>query len=388
MGALQDERNKLFLDLLGGKEWKKPARVPFQMNVDPQAALEYFGYNVRRDSYSAQKCYEAADKMCELIDTDTLPCNPGATLGTVFRYIGQKFMVPGEDGFFQHPNFSPMEFNEYEKYIKNPYEFIVGTLHPRVFEVFDDEYPELAHIRIRIARQVGNAEYAGMVAKLKEKYQREDVFVQANLLWAPFDFVADYVRSFTTILTDMKRAPQLVIDACEATADYLIHQIKTSPAPVPGKISNISFPLHMAPYMSTKDVEKFYWPTFVKVIKAAHDHGYMARIHFEADWTPHMHLIADLPTGGPTIAQFENAKRDLILKYVPKSAVWLGTYPFTLIKTGKKQECIDEVKKVIDTLAVNGNYIFSPNTSAIRAGDVNLENMQAVIQCVKEYGKY
>ena len=385
MGALQDERNQLFLDMFDGK---KPKRMPVTMNVDPQAALEYFGYNVRRDSYSAQKCFEAADKMAELIDADNVTTNPGGTLGTVFRYIGQKFMVPGDDGFFQHPNFSPMRFDEYEKYIKDPYEFIVGTLHPRVFDVFEDEYPELAHIRIRIARQVGGAEYAGMMAKLAEKHQRENVLTAVSILWAPFDFIADYVRSFTDILTDMKRAPQLVLDACEATADYLIDQIKSFPKPVPGKLTYILFPLHMPPYMSTKDVEKFYWPTLKKMYQATHDNGFIVQTYPEADWTRHMHLWSDLPKGGLTYVQFEDSKRDLIMKHVPKNVIIGGRYPFTLLRTGTKQQCIDEAKAVIDDLAVNGTYIFNPDKGALRAGDINVENMQAVIQFVKEYGKY
>ena len=69
MGALQDERNQIYLDMAAGK---KPTRIPITMNVNNQAALEYFGGSVLRDSYSPEKLYEAADKMNEQMNTDSL----------------------------------------------------------------------------------------------------------------------------------------------------------------------------------------------------------------------------------------------------------------------------------------------------------------------------
>jgi hypothetical protein len=52
------------------------------------------------------------------------------------------------------------------------YNFIVGTIHPGVFKVFHDEYPELAYLKIQIARQVVGGEFAGMNDALKNKHQR------------------------------------------------------------------------------------------------------------------------------------------------------------------------------------------------------------------------
>jgi uroporphyrinogen-III decarboxylase len=385
MGAVQEERNQIFRDLYSGK---RPTRVPINFGVETQGALEYFGYSPKKDFFSAEKCFEAADKMAELLDVDNLPSIPGSTPGAVFKYIGQKFMQQGADGFFQHPDIAPMDFSEYEEYSKDPFTFFVEKIHPRVFEVFNEEYPELAHLKIRIARQIVSGQFAGMADKLREKHQKESVMLNVNLLWAPFDLIADYVRSFTTILMDMKRAPQKVLDACDATADYHIAQIKASPKPVPGRITTINYPLHMAPYMSTKDVEKFYWPSFRKVIQATIDNGYIPTIFFEADWTNHMHLLADLPTGGPMYVSFEDTKRDLINKYVPKNVIRGRSYPFVLLRTGTKQECVDEAKKVLDLMARDGNFIFSPDKGVIRANDLNIENFKAVIETVKEYGKY
>ena len=384
MGTLQEERNRLFLDIYSGK---KPARVPFMTMIDIQAALEYLGYSVKRDFYSAQKCYEAADKMAELVDIDTLATNPGSMPGAAYRYLGYKLMVPGEEGFFQHPNISLMEFDEYEQYIKDPYEFIVGTLRPRVFEVFNEEYPELAFIKIRIARQVVANEYAGMAPKLMEKHQRVNVQGMVGYSFAPFDYIANNIRSFTTVLTDMKRSPQLVLDALEATTNFEIQMIKAFSKPPPGILPIVQVPLHMAPYMSSKDVEKFYWPTFVKIIQALVDHGFIPSIFFEADWERHMYLLPGLPKGVISTS-FENVKRESIKKYLPSWAVLTRAFPFMLMKTGTKQECIDEVKRVIDDLAGDGKFIFGPNKGMLRAGDINMENVQAIIQTVKEYGKY
>ena len=382
MSTLQEERDLIFTNVFSGK---KPSRVPIMVQMNIEAALEYFDYSILRDFYSPEKCYEAADKMAELLNTDTIPVSPATTPGAVFRYIGQKFMVAGADGFFQHPDISPMEFEEYPEFSEDVFKFIVEKIHPRVFTVFDD-HPELAHLKIKIARDVVNAQFAGMGAKLIQKHERTSVCTSASMSWAPFDFIADYIRSFSTMLVDMRRKPQWVLDACEAVLVYLTNQAKALPPAQPGKTNEIMMPLHMPPFMRPKDVEKFYWPTFRKLVEAIEDSGHTPSIFFEENWDPHMELIPDLP--GRYVAKFENSNLELIAKTVPDRVIKHGAFPTVMLRSASKQECTDTAKEMVDILAPGGNYIFCTNKRFIRGNDIAAENLQAVIECVREYGRY
>lgn len=382
MTQLQQERNQIYSDVFNGK---KPSRVPITVLMNIEAALEYFNYSILRDFYSAEKCFEAADKMAQLLETDTIPVSPATTPGAVFRYIGQKFMVPGDDGFFQHPDISPMEFEEYPELIEDAFEFIVNKVHPRVFSVFDDK-PELGHLKIKIAREVVNAQFAGMAAKLIEKHNRTSICTAPSMSWAPFDFIADYVRSFSTMLIDMRRKPQWVLDACDSVLEYLLRQARALPPAPQGKTNEIMMPLHMPPFMRPKDVEKFYWPTFKALVAGIEDVGYTPSIFFEQNWDPHLDMIQDLP--GHYVAKFESSTNEMIAKKVPNRVIIQGAFPTTMLRSATKQQCIDATKEMIDVLAPAGNYIFCTNKRFIRGNDIVADNLQAVIKCVQDYGRY
>ncbi|HHX75117.1 MAG TPA: hypothetical protein GX699_09470 [Firmicutes bacterium] len=376
---LQKERNQLYIDICNKK---RPARVPITADISVEAALEKLGYSLLRELYSPEKVYEAAEEMARLFDTDNLPTIP-FTQAAVYRYVDQKFMQPGADGFFQHPNIAPMEFDEYPEFIKDPFEFIVNKIQPRVFGILQDD-PVLGHVKLKIARDVVASKFAGMRERLVQKYQRADALTPCNMLWAPFDFIADYIRSFSTILVDMKRRPQWVLDACDAVLEYEIRQIKNTPRR--GKIPVIAFPLHMPPFMRPAEMEKFWWPSFKKLIIATQEAGFMPSIYCEQNWDNYLDMLNDLP--GTLIIGFEASNLKLVAKKVTTRHIFTNGFPSILLKTGTKEECVDAAKRVIDDIAGGGNYIFAINKPAIRGNDFQVENLQAVIECLKEYGKY
>ena len=378
---LKQEREQIFWDVYSGK---RPKRIPINMGATVDAAIEYFGYSLLRELYSPEKCFEVSDKMAELIDSDSLPVMPN-TQAALFRYVGQRFMVPGADGFFQHPDLAPMEFDEYPEFISDTLGFIVDKIQPRVFEIVEQD-PQLGHVKLKIAREATAAQFAGMAPKLIQKHQRASVARPHKILWAPFDFIADYIRSFSTILIDIRRNPQWVTDACEAVCDFQIKQLDALSGPLPGEISLISVPLHMAPFMRPKDVQKFWWPTFRRFITAVHQRGYMPSVFCEENWDAHLELLDDIEKR--TLFSFETSDQKMIALKVPSRHIISHSYPTTLLRNGTKQQCIDTAKETVDNLAGNGNYIFSPNKSMIRGKDINISNIQAVIEFLKEYGKY
>ncbi|MFZ7132496.1 MAG: uroporphyrinogen decarboxylase family protein [Eubacteriales bacterium] len=381
MTSLKEQRNQLFRDIWEGK---RPKRVPINVGVTQDFALDYLGYSPKIDMYSPKLTYEMADRMAQLIDGDNLPMAPFSQVA-IYRYVKQAFMVPGADGFFQHPNIAPMEFEEYPELSKDPLKFIVEKIQPRVFGILQDD-PEYGQLKISIARNVVASKFVGLGSNLSEKYQRADVVTSPIILWAPFDFIADYIRSFSTILTDIRRRPEWVLEACEAACEFEIKQAGMLPKPDPNKITTIQMPLHMAPYMKPKDFEKFYWPTYKKVVEEFQKLGFKVSTYAEEDWTPHLEAFNDLP--GRCCIQFEKPLPSEVVKRVSTKHIFSTMYPSSLLREGTKHQCIDKAKEYLDILLPGGNYIFSPQKTPLRKNDVKMENLQAVIEFVREYGKY
>ncbi len=382
MSELKEKRDQLFKDLWAGK---RPERVPITFSAGQDFAISYFGYDPKVDMYNIPLTYEMADKMAQLVPGDVLPMGAGSP-AAIYRYEKALFMTVGSDGFFQHPDIAPMTVEEYPELIADPLKFIVEKIHPRVFGLIADD-PEYGQLRVNIARQVIGKMYQGLGPNLAQKYDRSDVQSQAIILWAPLDFIADYIRSFSTILTDIRRYPQYVIDSCEAVCDYEIEQAKNLPTPnTNGKITFISMPLHMAPFMRTKDVAKFYFPSYKRVVAGFQDLGFHVQTHAEQDWTPHLEIISDLP--GRCFIKFEDAHPSEVVKRVSTQHIFGNMYPNNLLKFGTKQENIDKAKEYLDILMPAGNYVFSPNKGPLRKYDLNLENVNALAEFISEYGVY
>lgn len=382
MSLKQEERNQIFKDLYAGK---RPTRIPTTITMNIESALEHYGYSLLREQYSVEHCYEAADRIAAELDCDQIPVSPASTNAAVHRYVKNAFMVPGSDGFFQHPDIAPMEMEEYPEFNEDPLAFIVDKIIPRVNKVFDTE-PELGYIRMTAAKKVVRELHEGMNQKLIDKHERANITQIVGGGFAPFDYIADYIRSFSTMLIDMRRKPQWVLDACEGALAYEVNKINALPDPNPEKLEEIFMPLHMAPYMRPKDVIKFYWPTYKKYVMAIQEKGFTPYVFYEHDWSPHLDLLDDMP--GMHVAKFEAPSAELLAEKVPSRNVIAGVYPFNVIRNGTKEEVVDEVKRIIDILGPGGNLILNPNKRFIRDSDLNLENTKVFIETVQEYGKY
>lgn len=59
----------------------------------------------------------------------------------------------------------------------------------------------------------------------------------------------------------------------------------------------------------------------------------------------------------------------------------------SLMKFGTKQQCIDYVKKCVDTFAPGGGFWFMPSKPLLCDNDVKIENLRAVYETINEYGR-
>lgn len=379
--AKATEREQLFKDLFDGKI---PSRVPITNPATIEFAIQYSGIDLAEAQWDVPQLEAVYDKFCGDFAGDTNPIGT-LRLPSFYQLLGSRALVMGSGGFMQHPEVMGLMAEEYDEFIKSPYDCIIEKVLPRLYTELDAE-PNQKAMALAKAMRAHADDYAtlGLIReKMNAKYGL--VSFASALTEAPFDFMADFLRSFKGISGDVRRYPEKVLAACEAVLPLMI---KKGKLPSPG-IRGYSFiPLHMAPYMRDKDFEKFYWPTFKKLVEALVDMGQNVMLFVEHDWMRFLDYLDQLPAN--TIMRFEYGDPKLVKEKLGKKHIISGFYPITLLQTGTKQQCIDKAKEQLDILAPGGKYWFNADKSIISAdaeGTV-AENLRAVLEYVQENGKY
>jgi hypothetical protein len=378
---LTRERNQLFYDVFEGRI---PKRVPISATVTMEFAIQYADKDLVATQWDAANLEEIFDQVCQDFITDAIPART-LRFPSWYQLLGSKNWVMSSSGFLQHPEIEGMLLEEYDDFIANPYNCILEKILPRLYANLNTDATSkaltLAKAFKAFSDEMGHARMVS--AKLIEKYGYATVNLSAGFCEAPFDFVADQLRGFKGISTDVRRVPDKVAAAAEACLPLMI---KAGIPPIKPKHGSTFIPLHMAPYLRTKDFEKLFWPTFKKLVEELAGAGMPSFLFAEQDWMRFLDYLEELPEN--TRIMFEYGDPKLAKEKIGKKHIILGFYPISLIKTGTKQQCIDKAKELIDILAPGGKYIFSFDKSPITLDSIKVENYQAVLEYVAANANY
>jgi hypothetical protein len=200
----------------------------------------------------------------------------------------------------------------------------------------------------------------------------------------PYDVISHSMRGMTGSMTDMYRQPDKVIQACEKILELTLAR----PLPKPSPQGNIRIFMTNTrgsdDFMSGKHFERFYWPTFKKLVLGLIERGATRCIFFEGNFTSRLEYLLDFPKG-KMLARLDTT--DIFkAKEILKGHICLqGNVPSTLLQVGSVQEVKDYCKKLIDTVGKGGGFILSPRSST---DEVKPENLKAMIDFTQEYGRY
>lgn len=381
--AMKEYRTKLFQDVYTGVI---PDRIPVWDGLTPEYLIQYAGKDLMTTQYNfnSDLILEIYEKGMEICRGDTL-AGGFARNPIAMMFQQSQSMEMGETGFIQHPERSFMEADEYDAFIKNPYDFLLETLEPRLNKGFRGEVMRARNYAKSILAYMDvNMEFAIADATMIERYGLfERPMGSVGMQLVPFDFITDFYRGFSKIPLDMKRQPEKLLEAIEALMPYSIWMGK------PNVISPLGCNMimtHMGVFLNNKDFEKFYWPTFNKLCHIAAEQGQAMQIFLEGDWTRFIDYLEELPQGTQLWGEYGDPQK--FKDRLGKKMVLGGFYPLTLLGQGTKQQCIDKAKELMDILAPGGNYIFIFDKSALSPSDIKPENYVAVLEYVIENGKY
>ena len=200
----------------------------------------------------------------------------------------------------------------------------------------------------------------------------------------PCDLFSFGIRGMTGLMIDMFRQPEKVLEAC----DKILEMTLARPVPKPNKYGNIRVFMTVTrgsdDFLSKKQFDRFYWPTFRKLVHFLVDKGMTPCIFFEGNCDSRMEYLLDFPKGSILVhvdrTDIYRAK-DILRAHLCIQ----GNVPSTLLQTGTAQDVKDHCRKLIDYVGKDGGFILSPRSST---DEVKPENLKAMIEFTKEYGVY
>lgn len=382
---LQQERTSIFYDVYDNKI---PKRVPVNINLAFEAVAQFGGLDLKEAQWKPRTIEKAANDLCEKLFSDICPAATfSLRFPALYEILQSQSFVMGSNGFMQHPEVVGMLAEDYDYLIEKPWECLLERVIPRQFKSFNLSDPVAMTLKFAAAFSAYNADIMESVsigAALTQKYG----YYPGNALGngsteAPFDYLADQLRSFTKIIGDTRRIPEKVIEACEALYPILLK--KGMPAIV-NQYSRVMYPLHMPTFLNEKTFETMWWPSFSKLCNEYASMGVSNNLWCEDNWMRYLDYLYELPTNTQLMFEYGDAKP--IKEKLGKKHIITGLYPITLLKTGTKQQCIDKAKELIDTLAPGGKYIFGLDKVIITNDSINLDNLAAVTEYVRDHAVY
>ena len=203
---------------------------------------------------------------------------------------------------------------------------------------------------------------------------------------APFDWIGDTVRGTQGILTDMYRRPEKLLEALDRLVPLAVKLADTGASA--GNNPFVFIPLHKGAddFMSDKNFRRFYWPSYLKLIHGLIGEGLVPYQFVEGRYNSRLDVIAD--SGIPPRSTFWSFDQIDMVQAKKKIGSWAaigGNVQGSLLYAGTPQQVSDAVKKLIDECGSNGGYALG---TAVVLDNTTPENLHAMIDTAKEYGRY
>jgi len=201
---------------------------------------------------------------------------------------------------------------------------------------------------------------------------------------APFDILADTLRGTKGIVKDMYKRPEKILAAMDKVTqmniDCGMDGVRMTGRPI------VFFALHKGDdtFMSTKQYEKFYWPTFRKVIIGLIEEGVVPLLFAEGKYNKRLEIIKDLPRG-KVVWHFDQTDMFEAKKILGDNACIAGNVPASLLCTAKPKDVKEYCRKLIEVCGEGGGFILTGGASVDKCDPANLH---AMTEAVMEYGVY
>jgi hypothetical protein len=412
-----EEAKKLYRQrvtrLMKAIKMETPDRVPCSLPVGYFPAY-YAGYDLKTVMYDYEKQRDAWLKFMNDFGDMDIFSGPGLVLpAKALEIIDHKLHKWPGHGLaddvkaYQFVESEYMKKDEYDRLINDPSDFWLRTFMPRQAGAYAAlaTLPQLtAFIGIpifylaRFADPAIQAAYKKMMEAGEEIVKWQKITGEVGRIaiasgyagmgggfsGAPFDMLTDMLRGTNGIFMDMYRQPDKIKEAMERLVpiaiEEAVHSADMAMSPI------IMMPLHKGEkgFMGPKQFEEFYWPTFKKVLLGMIDEGLVPMPFAEGNYIPRLEIIQDMPRAS-MVWYFEYMDMAQAKATVGRNNCICGNLPISTMVTGTAAEVKEGCRKLIENCAPGGGYILSAAASMDQG---KIENLHAMMDAAKEYGKY
>jgi len=230
-----------------------------------------------------------------------------------------------------------------------------------------------------------NSELMAKNAALENKLEEMGYPVlMRGIALVPYDNYSDFFRGTVPTMYDLYGREDVVTQYTEMNLPHMLAQVEMFSQLFPGKCCFM--PLHkgMDKFLSDKHYAELYWKDLQAIILHIIKCGMVPYIYTEGPYTSRLEFLKDVPPG-KVIYHFEECDMLLAKKVLGDVACISGGFNVTMLNYSTKQQVIDEVKRLIDGCAPGGGFIFETSCGM---DEVKIENVEAMFETVKTYGKY
>jgi len=407
---LYKERTTRFIKAI---KLEEPDRVPVLLPSGFFPAY-YAGYDLGTVMYDYDKLKEAWLKFVDEFEMDSFT-GPGLVLpGKALEMIDHRLHkwpghgLPVKSSIYQFVEDEYMKADEYDDYVSNPADFWWRFFLPRTVGAFTPfsklaPFSAMMGVTVRSYAAFGmpdvEAAMKTMIEAGKEILKWQAVVGETSrailaagvpnirgggISGAPFDMIADTLRGTRGAMMDIYRQPEKLHEVMD----------KLTPLAIRGAVAGCTasgcpvtfMPLHKGDesFMSGKQFEEFYWPSFQKVLLGIIEEGIVPFPFAEGRYGARLEIIKDLPRAS-MLWTFEDIDMAKAKKILGDSACIAGNVPTSAFHTGTPQDIKEHCRRLIEVCAPGGGYILS-GAAGINEG--NPDNLRAMMEAAKEYGVY
>jgi uroporphyrinogen-III decarboxylase len=407
---LRSERQQRLNDAI---DLKVPDRVPITCPMGNFPA-KYAGIPFSAAFYDFDAWYAAYEKALEEFRPDTFGAvnfRSGAALElldpSTMRWPGHG-VDPNHS--FQSIEIDSLKAEELDMYMRDPTDYLLRfhlsrvsnnlagmAALPPLYRTLTGPQPfqnaAEAFAKPEVARALTTLIKAGREMK---KWQRKQAKFQKlieeygyfNTLVAdampPYDKMSHSLRGMSGTMFDMFRQPEKLKEICEFILKKTLETIDLKPDENGRAGIFMTNTRGSDDFMSKKQFDTFYWPTFKKLVVELCARGGTPHIFFEGNFDSRIEYLLEFPRG-KFVARFDTTDIFRAKEILKGHCCIEGNVPVSLLQMGTREEVIAYCKKLIDVVGKDGGYILSPRSSI---DEVRPENLKAMIEFTKEYGVY
>ena len=408
---LYQERLKRIKDAI---ELREPDRVPFTPMITFFIA-KYAGITFQESMYDLDKLEEAIERLILDFEPDACPDTYRLLCwAPVLEELDYKQLLWPGHGLgpnrpYQFLEGEYMKAEEYEDFLFDPTGFLLGSIFPRIwgslkaFENLPPVYSAYYTRMVPFAAAFGNPEMVDSVnSLLKAGAEAQKILTRATAfhkkiadlgfpplfgssVYAPFDYIGDFLRGTHGIMLDMYRCPDKLQDALEKVYQMMLRLSLSAPK-LPG-VHLVFIPLHkgLDGFMSLDQFKTFFWPTLKKLMLDLIEAGYTPCPLWEGNCESRLETIADMPMG-KAVYWFEQTDLFKAKDILGDRICLRGNVPASLLNVGTPQQVEAYCKRLIDVVGKGGGFMID---GAIGIPDeAKPENVRAMADTTREYGVY